>query len=82
MTLELERDARQPMIDSLKRYFDEEMEQPIGDLKASLILDFFLEEIGPTIYNRAIHEAQTWMAARVADLDGSCWEEEHTYWRK
>ena len=34
------------------------MEDEIGDLKASLLLDFFVKEVGPSIYNKAIANAQ------------------------
>jgi len=30
------------------------MSEPIGDLPAGLLLNFFVEEIGPAIYNHAI----------------------------
>lgn len=39
---------------SIRRYFETHMDEPIGDLKAGLLLDFCLKEIGPVIYSRAI----------------------------
>jgi len=81
MTIELDRETRQPLIASIRRYFEEDLEQPIGDLRASLVLDFVLAEIAPTVYNHAIRDAQAWLAQRVADLDGSCWEPEQTFWK-
>ena len=39
-----------------------------------------LKEIAPTIYNRAIGDAQTYFQGRVADLEGVCHEKEFTYW--
>ena len=58
------------------------METEIGDLKAALILDYFLKEIGPTIYNQAIHDAQAVMMDKVNDLDSSCYQPEFMYWQK
>ena len=52
----------------------------MGDLKANLLLDFVLKEIGPSIYNTAIADAQTYFQGRVADLEGVCHEKEFTYW--
>ena len=66
----LSKESRANAIASLKRYFEENMPQPIGDLPAGLLLDFFLEEIGPLIYNRAIVDAQDCMQLRVTDLNG------------
>jgi uncharacterized protein (DUF2164 family) len=44
--------------------------EPIGELAAGLLLNYFLEEIGPVIYNKAIGDAQARMTQRVADLSG------------
>ncbi len=76
---ELPAPSRADAINSIKRYFGENLE-PIGDLQAGLLLNFFLEEIGPVIYNRAIHEAQHRLTQRVVELDGELFAEEFQYW--
>jgi len=54
----------------------EHWDQEIGDLKAKLLLDFVLREIGPAIYNQAVSDAQAFMSEMVAELDGTCFEPE------
>jgi len=71
---------REQAIASIRRYFQEELPEPIGELPAGLLLNFFLEEIGPAIYNQAIGDAQTRMASRVADLNGELYTDEFQYW--
>ncbi|MCG6921808.1 MAG: DUF2164 domain-containing protein [Acidobacteria bacterium] len=66
---------------SIKRFFAEKLDDDIGDLKARLVLDYCLREIGPTIYNQAIADAQAWMQGKVADLDGSRFEPEFNFWK-
>jgi uncharacterized protein (DUF2164 family) len=68
--IEISKQARADAIASIKRYFEENMPEPIGELPAGLLLNFFLEEIGPAVYNRAIRDAQEHMQLRVSDLDG------------
>ena len=68
MNIELSKEARAQAIASLQRYFEENMPEPIGELPAGLLLNFFLEEIGPAVYNRAIADAQARMEQRVVDL--------------
>ncbi len=80
MSIELSKETEQRLITSVKRYFVENMEDEIGDLKARLLLDFFVKELGPSIYNEAITDAQAYMQTQVSDLDGSCYEPEFTYW--
>lgn len=78
--IELSKPARAQAIASIQRYFQEELPEPIGDLQAGLLLNFFLEEIGPVIYNQAIADAQTRMATRVSDLNGELFSDEFQYW--
>lgn len=80
VTIELKKQARADAMTSLKRYFEEEIREPLGDLRAGLLLDFVLEEIGPAIYNQAIADAQARMTARVADLEGELYADEFQYW--
>jgi uncharacterized protein (DUF2164 family) len=82
MAITLSDDVRQRLTASIKRYFDENMDEEIGDLKASLLLDYCLQEIGPAIYNRAIADAQAYMQEKAVDLDGTCYEPEFAYWKK
>jgi uncharacterized protein (DUF2164 family) len=77
--MELTELARADAIASLKRYFEENFE-PLGDLPAGLLLNYILEEIGPAIYNHAIHDAQARMTQRVADLEGELFADEFPYW--
>ncbi len=80
--IEISKQARGDAIASLQRYFEENLSEPIGDLPASLLLNFVLEEIGPAIYNQAIADAQTRMQQRVSDLSGELYAEEFQYWAK
>jgi uncharacterized protein (DUF2164 family) len=82
MTIELSKEARKQAIASIEKYFRENMEEPIGNLAAGALLGFFLEEVGPAIYNRAVSEAQERLQARVSELDIEVHEEEFQYWRK
>ena len=46
MAIKLSDETSQRVISSIKRYVSENMEEEIGDLKARMMLDFFLEEDG------------------------------------
>lgn len=80
MTITLAKDVRKRSIASIRRYFAENMEEEVGDLKAALLLDFFLKEIGPTVYNHAVADAQAYFQEKTGDLDGTCHEPEFGYW--
>ena len=80
MSIELSKEARADAIASIQQYFERSLPEPIGELPAGLLLNFFIEEIGPAIYNKAIADAQARLAVRVADLAGELYEDEFQYW--
>ena len=80
MTIEISKEARQQAVASIERYFQENMEERIGNIAAAALLGFFLEEIGPLVFNAAVQEAQERMQQRVTELDIEVHEPEFGYW--
>ena len=70
MALTLAPEVRKRALASIRRYCSENLELEAGDLKAGALLDFFLKEIGPSVRNAAIADAQVFFRDRVADLEG------------
>lgn len=81
-TMELDSKDRSDAITSLQQYFDENMPAPLGDLPAAQLLDFFLEEVAPVVYNKAIADAQARMAVRVEDMGGELHADPFQYWAR
>ena len=82
MTIELTKEARQQAVASIERYFSTHMEERIGNVAASALLGFFLEEIAPVVYNRAVADVQERLQAQVMEVDIVVHEDEFGYWRK
>ncbi|MGJ7564406.1 DUF2164 domain-containing protein [Variovorax sp. GB1R11] len=82
MTIEIPKEARQQAIASIERYFRENMEEPIGNIAAGALLGFFLEEVGPLVYNKAVAEVQERLQSRISEIDLEVHEDEFQYWRK
>lgn len=82
MPIELTKEARAQALASIERYFNDELDQRIGNIAAGALLGFFLEEVGPTIYNQAVAEAQERLLARVQELDIELHEDEFGYWQR
>ena len=80
MAIKLSPETTKRLIASIKRYAAEHLDEEIGELKAGLLLDYCLKEIGPSIYNQAIADAQAYFTGRVADLEGVCHEPEFGFW--
>lgn len=82
MTIEISKEARQQAVASIERYFQENMEEKIGNIAAGALLGFFLEELGPLVYNRAVADVQERLQSRIMELDIEVHEDEFQYWRK
>lgn len=80
--MKLEKDAEDYLLGSIKRFFAEELEEDIGDLKAGSVLEFMTREIGPSVYNQAIADAQRFFEKKTEDLGGVLFEPEFDYWKK
>jgi len=79
--MKLDKDTETYLINSIKRFFEEEMEVSVGDLRAAQILDYFVCELGPSIYNQAIADAQAFFTEKVSDLAGVHNPAEFDYWK-
>jgi uncharacterized protein (DUF2164 family) len=66
---EMDDERRAVAIAEIKQYFLEERDEDLGDLAARLILDFFLDRVGPLVYNQGLDDAQAWFQRRLEDLE-------------
>ena len=82
MTIEISKEDRNQAIASIQRYFKENMEEGIGNIAAGALLGFFLEELGPLVYNKAVRDVQDNLERRVQELDIEIHEDEFQYWSK
>lgn len=80
MEFSFTKDVETKLVASLQRYASENFDTGIGNLQASLFLQFCLKEIGPQIYNRAISDAQKYIQEKALDLENVCYAPESDYW--
>ncbi|PIU24219.1 DUF2164 domain-containing protein [Candidatus Berkelbacteria bacterium CG08_land_8_20_14_0_20_39_8] len=67
--IELKNEEKKILISDIKEFFLYEFDENIGDLRAEIVLDFFLKKIGPKIYNRGVSDARKWFRGKFEDLD-------------
>ncbi len=80
MPIDLGPERKQQALAAIKRVLREELDQDVGELKAGTLLDFFLRELAPAVYNAAIQDAQRYFQERTLDLEGACHADEGGYW--
>lgn len=66
--IELSKDVKDQIISEIKRYFSEERNEDMGDLAATLFLDFLIDHVGPAFYNQGIKDSISYMSDKVDDL--------------
>ena len=82
MTIELNKEARATAVASIERYYQENFDGKIGNIQAAALLHFFLDEIGPSVYNQAVADVQERLLMRVGELDIEHHEAEFGYWAR
>jgi len=82
MNIELSKQTRERAVGSIERYLRENFDEAIGNIQAAALLTFLLAEIGPSIYNQAIADAQQRLMERVGELEIDCHADEFVYWNK
>lgn len=66
--IKLNPENREAMRSKIVKYFSEEREEDLGELASQLILDFFVEELAPSIYNQGVEDAYTYSRDKLEDL--------------
>lgn len=69
MAIKLKREQKGKAASALKHYLLSEHDVEMGNLQASFVLEFVAKEIGPSIYNQAVRDAQAVLQNAVSDLD-------------
>lgn len=81
MAIELSKDVHDRAVQSIERYFEHTQGERIGNITAAALLGFFLQEIGPSLYNQGVADAQARMHERLQELDYEVHEDEFGYWK-
>ncbi len=70
INIKLSKEKRESLITAIKSYFLTERNEDLGDLAASLFLDFITERLAPEFYNQGVYDSYIYMSDRVEDLLG------------
>ena len=76
MRIKLAADRRAGLLRAIKEYFAAEFDEPLSDFRANALLDFFVRELGPPVYNQGVRDASSYMQEKLADIEGDVTEAE------
>lgn len=69
MKFNLSTEEKNKYIAEIQDFFYNERDEEIGIIAASNFLDFYLENLGATIYNKALDDAKKWTNQKLQDMD-------------
>jgi len=74
MQIEFTKQEKELLVQKLKHYFSNELDQDIGQFDAEFLLDFFGKEMGIYYYNHGLTDAQDIFKSRVDSITDAIYE--------
>ena len=74
--IRLSDDRRAALLRAIKHYFREHFDEPLSDFRADALLDFFVAELGPPVYNQGVRDTAGYLQQKLADVEGDVYERE------
>ena len=74
MRIRLSPERRATLLHALKAHVTAEFDEPLSDFRAMALIDFFVRELGPHVYNQGVRDAAAFLQEKLADLDGEICE--------
>jgi len=72
--IEFTEQEKATLVNKLKEYFNNELDQEIGQFDAEFLLDFMSKEIGVYHYNKGLRDAQDVFKSRVDSITDAIYE--------
>ena len=67
-------ERRSRLLEAIRRHYLESFDEEISDFRAESLLDFFVAELGPAVYNQGVQDARKHLQERLDDLEGEVYE--------
>ena len=76
MRIQLSEERREILTSAVQQLFLEEFERDLSEFQAQRLIDYFMSQLGPPVYNQAIQDARAHIQLKLDDLDGEVYEPE------
>jgi uncharacterized protein (DUF2164 family) len=76
MRIRLSPERRASLMSAIKDYFSAEFDESLSDFRAEGLLEFFVRELGPPVYNQGVRDAAGFMQEKLTDIEGEVSEPE------
>jgi uncharacterized protein (DUF2164 family) len=62
-------EEKKRIMEEIRYYFETEREEKIGIIAAESLLEFFMDNLGTIIYNKALDDVKLWYSRRMDDVE-------------
>ena len=76
MRIRVSDERRSILVEAIQRQFAADFDEPLSEFRAEQILDFFVAELGPPVYNQGVRDASAYITEKLADIEGDVFEVE------
>ncbi|HKP76300.1 MAG TPA: DUF2164 domain-containing protein [Longimicrobiaceae bacterium] len=76
MRVRLSDERRATLVRLLRQHFENDFDDEISDFRAQGLIDFFVRELGPPVYNQGVRDACAYMQEKLTDVEGEVFETE------
>ena len=66
--IEFNKEEREAIVKKIQFYFDQELDQELGQFDAVFLLDFFSKQVGSYFYNRGLYDAKAYLEKKVESI--------------
>ncbi len=74
LRITLSPERRTTLLRAIKEHFSAEFDEPLSDFRAEGLLNFFIRELGPPVYNQGVRDASSYMQEKLTDIEGEVYE--------
>ena len=69
MKIKLSDERKQEILRTFSSFYYDEFDEEISEYRTEQVLDFFMNILGPPVYNQAIQDARAFLSEKLEDLD-------------
>jgi uncharacterized protein (DUF2164 family) len=76
LRVRLSDERKAALIGLTRKHFEEHFDEELSDFRAEGLVDFFVKELGPPVYNQGVRDACAYMQEKLTDVEGEVYEPE------
>jgi len=63
-------ERRAALAEAVQGFYLGEFDEPLSQFRVEALIDFFVAELGPPVYNQGIHDAIAYVQDKLVDIEG------------